>query len=1049
MRRRAWLVYLSCGVATLLAYLFVPGLRQGWLFNLIAVSSPIAILIAVRTWRPEEPTPWYLFALGLACFVAGDVIAYNYELFFMRELPFPSSADVLYLSVYPCLIAGILLLVRRRNPGRDRDSVIDSLIVAIGVGVISWAFLMEPAAQDAGSSLVEKVVGVSYPFMDLFLLTAVVRLVMGPGRRGLSFYLLPAAALCLFVTDFASSYDSVRGVLYDRSGYLELGTGMFYLLWGAAALHWSQRQLAERAPIQEVRITRSRLMLLCAAMLVPQAVREIQQLLGHDANLWIITISTTLLFVLAISRMAGLVEKLKLSFGREKALRTAGASFVTATNRDEIYGATMQAVTTLAPLGRARLLVPRAPGDEAGFAIIAASDGPVGLLGTSVDLPWDELGGAEAPASRVFQGPMPELVGALRLPVGTGWILAIPLVTRDELSALLVVGSDEELSNAAADGLRALASQVALALESAALTEGLHRRQSEARFATLVQHSSDVVMVVDADSRIRYVSPSVERVLGYPASEVEGTRLVDSVHPEDRANLLQFLTMNVGDAEAHPVLTEYRLRHRGSHWLSVETLRTNLLNDENVRGIVLNTRDVSERKAFEEQLAHQAFHDPITGLANRALFRDRVEHALERLGRDERAVTVLFMDVDDFKTINDSLGHAAGDRLLSEVGERIKATLRAADTAARLGGDEFAILLEDGGHGIEAAEVASRILAALQAPLHLEDKEVFLRASIGIASADEPRVDRSAAAEELLRNADVAMYMAKEAGKARYQIFEPAMHDTALKRLELKADLQRAVDNEELVLHYQPVIELETGRIEGFEALVRWEHPVRGMVPPLDFIPLAEETGLIVPIGNWVLREACRRAIELQERFPTDPPLHMAVNLSARQLQRPEVVSDVGLALMETGLEPSHLVLEITESVMMQDVELSTQRLTELKELGVKLAVDDFGTGYSSLNYIRRFPVDILKVDKSFVDGVTGGGEESALAAAIIELASILRLRPVAEGIERADQLEKLLALSCDLGQGYYFARPLPPDAVDELLTARRSLAERESELTS
>jgi EAL domain-containing protein (putative c-di-GMP-specific phosphodiesterase class I) len=221
------------------------------------------------------------------------------------------------------------------------------------------------------------------------------------------------------------------------------------------------------------------------------------------------------------------------------------------------------------------------------------------------------------------------------------------------------------------------------------------------------------------------------------------------------------------------------------------------------------------------------------------------------------------------------------------------------------------------------------------------------------------------------------------------------------------------------------------------------------MVPPLDFIPLAEETGLIVPIGNWVLREACRRAIELQERFPTDPPLHMAVNLSARQLQRPEVVSDVGLALMETGLEPSHLVLEITESVMMQDVELSTQRLTELKELGVKLAVDDFGTGYSSLNYIRRFPVDILKVDKSFVDGVTGGGEESALAAAIIELASILRLRPVAEGIERADQLEKLLALSCDLGQGYYFARPLPPDAVDELLTARRSLAERESELTS
>jgi diguanylate cyclase (GGDEF)-like protein/PAS domain S-box-containing protein len=1049
MRRRAWLVYLSCGVAMLLAYLFVPGLRQGWLFNLIALSSPIAILIAVRIWRPEDPTPWYLFALGLACFVGGDVIAYNYEALFMRELPFPSSADVLYLAVYPCLIAGILLLVRRRTPGRDRDSVIDSLIVAIGVGVISWTFLMEPAAQDGGSSLVQSVVGVSYPFMDLFLLTAVVRLVMGPGRRGLSFYMLPAAALCLFVADFASSYDSVRGVIYDRSGYLELGTGMFYLLWGAAALHWSQRQLAERTPVQEVRIDRTRLMLLCAAMLVPQAVREIQQLLGHDANLWIITISTTCLFVLAISRMAGLVDKLKRSVGREKALRTAGASFVTATNRDEIYGATMQAVATLAPLGRARLLVPRTPGDEEAFAIIAASDGPVGLLGTPVDLPRDQRDGSEHPARRVVQGSMPELAASLRFPVGTGSVLAIPLVTRDELSALLFVGSDEVLPKAAADGLRALASQVALALESAALTEGLHRRQSEARFATLVQHSSDVMMVVDADSRVRYVSPSIERVLGHPAAEFEGTRLVDAVHPEDRANLLQFLTMNHGDAEAHPVLTEHRMRHRESRWLSMETLRTNLLNDDNVRGIVLNTRDVSERKAFEEQLAHQAFHDPITGLANRALFRDRVEHALERLGRDGRAVTVLFMDVDDFKTINDSLGHAAGDRLLSEVGDRIKATLRAADTAARLGGDEFAILLEDGGDGVEAAEVASRILTALQAPWHLEGKEVFLHASIGIASTDQASVDRAAAAEELLRNADVAMYMAKEAGKARYQIFEPAMHDTALKRLELKADLQRAVDNEEFVLHYQPVIELETGRIEGLEALLRWEHPVRGMVPPLDFIPLAEETGLIVPIGTWVLHEACTRARELQERFPADPPLHMAVNLSARQLQRPEVVSDVGLALMESGLSPSSLTLEITESVMMQDVELSTRRLGELKELGVRLAVDDFGTGYSSLNYIRRFPVDVLKVDKSFVDGVNEGGEVSALTAAIIELAGILKLRPIAEGIERADQLEKLRALNCDSGQGFYFAKPLPLQAVDDLLTARRSLAEREPELSS
>jgi len=286
--------------------------------------------------------------------------------------------------------------------------------------------------------------------------------------------------------------------------------------------------------------------------------------------------------------------------------------------------------------------------------------------------------------------------------------------------------------------------------------------------------------------------------------------------------------------------------------------------------------------------------------------------------------------------------------------------------------------------------------------------------------------------------------------------------------LELKADLQRAVDNHEFVLHYQPVIELESGAIEGMEALLRWVHPQRGIVPPLDFIPLAEETGLIVPIGRWVLREACLQARDLQQRYPTNPPLSMAVNLSARQLQRPEIVGEIAEALMETGIEPSSLILEITESVMMQDMDLSIQRLAELKELGVKLAVDDFGTGYSSLNYIRRFPVDILKVDKSFVDGVNRrfpvdilkvdksfvdgvnlGGEESALTAAIIELAGILKLRPVAEGIERADQLEKLLDLKCDLGQGFYFARPLPLEGIDELLSARQTLAGREDELSS
>ncbi len=1049
MKRRAWLLYLSGGAGALLVFLFAPGMRQGWFFNIIAVSSPIAILLAVRMWKPAVRWPWYLFALGQTFFVAGDVITYNYDKFFGTDLPFPSIGDVLYLSVYPPLIVGILLIISKRSPGRDRESLIDSLIVAIGIGVISWVFLMAPTAKDTESTLLQKLVSMGYPFMDLILLVVVVRLVIGGGRRGLSFYLLPAATFALFLTDFVYSYISVQGLVYDQSGYLEAGWGTFYLLWGAAALHPSMRTLSERAPDQEVRVTRGRLMLVGAAALIPQMVRAVQLIRGGATDLWIITLTTSTLFILVVIRMSGLVHKLELSFGREKALRTAGASLVTATNREGIYGAAMEAVETLASQAHARLLVHFDSHEPDQYVVAAASETAGTLVGQHVDLPLpegarDDLLGHHATETLDVE----ELRPVLELPVDTLRTLTIPIFLRGELNGLLVVGSGEKLPASTRDGLEALSSQVALALESAALTEDLLRRQSEARFSSLVQNSSDVVMVVDADSTMRYVSPSIERVLGYDPGELEGTRLTLLIHPEEKASVLQFLMSGGREGDAHPALTEFRMRHQEGFWVHVETLRTNLLHDERVKGLVLNTRDVSERKAFEEQLAHQAFHDSVTGLANRALFKDRVEHAIERQVRDDRPVSVLFMDLDDFKTINDSLGHAAGDRMLAEVGKRVKNTLRAADTAARLGGDEFAILLEDGGEGLGAADVASRILESLDGAFHLEGKEVFVRASIGIATVDQNH-DGTGGAEELLRNADVAMYMAKESGKNRYQIFEPAMHDTALKRLELKADLQRALDNGEFILHYQPVIELETGAISGLEALVRWQHPQRGIVPPLEFIPLAEETGLIVQIGNWVLHEATIQAKALQDRYPIDPPLHMAVNLSARQLQRPEIVSDVAEALMSSGLAAEDLVLEITESIMMQDIELSVQRLTELKELGVRLAVDDFGTGYSSLNYIQQFPVDILKVDKSFVDAVNTDSRKSALTATIIKLAADLDLRPVAEGIERADQLEQLRQLHCDLGQGFYFAKPLPMDGIDDLLTARTTLANRDAELSS
>jgi diguanylate cyclase (GGDEF)-like protein/PAS domain S-box-containing protein len=582
----------------------------------------------------------------------------------------------------------------------------------------------------------------------------------------------------------------------------------------------------------------------------------------------------------------------------------------------------------------------------------------------------------------------------------------------------------------------------------AAVTEEHARRRSEARFASLVRNSSDMVIVVDAGGAIRYVSASITRVLGHRPRELEGRQLETLAHSEDAGSIEALLPVEVSVDGSAGTRAEFRVQHVNGDWIHVEALRTNLLEDENVRGIVLNIRDISERKAFEEQLAHQAFTDPVTGLANRALFRDRVEHALQRRSRDGKPVSVLFMDLDDFKTINDSLGHAAGDRLLVEVGERVRAALRTADTTARLGGDEFAVLLEDGGDGARAAEVAVRILDSLEAPFVLEEKEVYVHASIGIASADERSALTALDTDALLRNADAAMYMAKQGGKGRYQVYEPAMHHTALQRLEMKGDLQRALDHGEFVLHYQPVIELATGRITGFEALVRWDRAEGGIVPPLDFVPLAEETGLIVPIGRWVLQEAVATGKRLQDRFPAEPRLNMAVNLSARQIQHPDFIRDVETVLREVGFHPNDLMLEITESVMMDDLDRSIQRLGQLRAIGVRLAVDDFGTGYSSLNYIRRLPIDVLKVDKSFVDGISDGGEESALTAAIIDLAGILHLRPVAEGIERAEQLEQLRALDCELGQGYYFTAPLPVDEVEHLLEARSTHAFAENELS-
>ncbi len=581
--------------------------------------------------------------------------------------------------------------------------------------------------------------------------------------------------------------------------------------------------------------------------------------------------------------------------------------------------------------------------------------------------------------------------------------------------------------------------QLTAVRENAHLVAETAARENEARFRALVQHSSDIIAIADQWGVLRFVSPSVTRLFGYRPDELEGTSLVSLLHPADMARGAAALTAATPLGSVTPA-TEWRIQHRDGRWVSIEAVGTNLLHEPVVKGIVLNARDVSERKALEAQLTHQAFHDPLTGLANRALFFDRVTHALERRTRTHERLAVVFLDLDNFKTINDSLGHVPGDRLLVAAAVRLAACVRTADTVARLGGDEFAILIEDARDDL-AMLAANRITSAMQEPFTVEGKEIFVSASLGIAS-DEPGMTAS----ELLRNADMAMYTAKSRGKGRSEQFEKRMHREALDRLELEGDLRRAVERGDFLLLYQPIVNLETAAVTGMEALVRWVHPRRGTLYPSQFIPLAEETGLIVPLGEWVLQEACRQAKEWEKRWQPPVPLAISVNVSGHQLQNVEIVNAVQKALHRADLRAECLVLEITESILMQHTETMLERLTELKAVGVQLAIDDFGTGYSSLSYLQRFPIDILKIAKPFVDDVGRGGGHPVLARAIIALGETLALRTIAEGIELREQWQGLRTLGCQLGQGYYFARPLTADAMGTLIAhgvrTARELAE-------
>jgi diguanylate cyclase (GGDEF)-like protein/PAS domain S-box-containing protein len=576
-----------------------------------------------------------------------------------------------------------------------------------------------------------------------------------------------------------------------------------------------------------------------------------------------------------------------------------------------------------------------------------------------------------------------------------------------------------------------VARQLLTLLENRHLTEYLESRvaartaelyASEQRFRALVAQSSDSVALIDRDSTIRYQSDSAERIFGYRARDLIGVRIAGQGDPHAGELIAAAIEAIAAEPYAVTVL-ELPLTHKDGRVRLGEMTITNLLDDPSVHGLVLNTRDIHDAQELQDQLLYEAYHDGLTQLASRALFGERLAEALAKVGSGDD-VAILFLDLDGFKEVNDSLGHAAGDQLLVQVAERLRESVRDGDTVARFGGDEFAVLVQSIVARADAGTVARRIVAAIGEPFTIDGRELRVGASIGLASATD-----ATDMEQLLRNADLAMYEAKAAGGSGFASYDPHMHDVLVDRLELEADLRLALDRNELVLHYQPTIDLRTGEITGFEALIRWHHPTRGLVSPLDFIGIAEATGLIVPLGRWVMVEACRQAVAWAPRR-----LKMAVNVSVRQFDRCDLASVVALVLAETGLPAHQLCLEMTESVLLTDTDENLAQLHRIKELGVTLAMDDFGTGYSSLAYLRRFPMDTLKIDRSFVDRLGGDSKDVALVQTIVNLGRSLGMATVAEGIEDPAQLVVLQEMGCDFAQGYLLSRPMPAAEAGRLL---------------
>lgn len=999
---RAMVIHVGLVAVATLVYMTVPAaLSPVW--AVIGLAGVGAVLVGIRLNRPAHRWPWWTLAAGLLTFIAGDTYYNVMEEYFHASNPFPSPSDALYLTTYPLFAIGLSGLIRYRWAGHDLPSLLDALIVTAGLALPVWVYLVQPLAEVDGLTWEQRAISIAYPLGDVLVLALLARLltpssVEGPNR---SVQLLVVGTVTLLGFDIAYGILQLNAI-WQAGTALDAGWIVFYTAWGLAALHPSMTALTAALPQKPSPLPPPhRLVMLAGVTLIAPGILLYEAASHSPHHTAVIAAFSALLFLLVILRLAGMVVAHRGAVARELALRRAAESLVSAIRQQEVVRSCEEAVgMLLGPAVQHRTLVLSAE-EAAPLRPREARRVAPAALGPGISSRLDGL-----PAVQVCPMTSPDRPA-----------------TQDP-GVLLVAGPQQALTETRGS-LEILASHAGLAMERVLLRQEVIRRESEAYFRTLVRNTSDVILILEDDDTIRYASPSAAAVFG--TADLVGTCLPDLVDPRDRARAVRELTA-VRDNGPQGSHDHWWVRHRAGR-VEVEVRCSDFRDERTVAGLVVTLRDVTEQRRLEHELTQRAFHDSLTGLPNRTLLLERIERALLRGRRESSLTCLLFIDLDDFKQVNDTMGHSAGDHLLVDVGNRLTRTLRRTDTAARLGGDEFAVLMEDAREPLDAELLAAQVVQALTRPFVLGDESVSLSASVGVATARD-----STDAEELLGHADLALYAAKAAGKRQWRRFLPMLRARMVERHDLQSRLARAVAAQEFALRYQPVVDIDAGEVVGFEALVRWPRAPHRPVSPEQFITLAEETGHIAPLGSWVLENAVGDVAGLQQLPGPAKAPYVSVNVSARQFRDAGFLDQVGRALRTPGLAPGSLQLELTETLLLRRDAQIQAVLESLKDLGVHIAVDDFGTGFSSLRYLRDFPIDVLKIDKTFIDDITHDAQQVALVEGIVRIADTLGLQVIAEGIEEPAQRDMLAGMGCRFGQGFLFARPMTVEQSERAL---------------